>query len=346
MATFLQATDFALRQGARIAWYGGHRWAGRLVAQKPTPKSGGRKSKGGSQTGRTLLADAAALLLADINNVRRGYYPPVDDGDGSFARQLSAAKLFLADIKSAQARRANGEMRTVSDNPDHGALPDYYLHNFHYQDGGYLTKASARIYDTQVETLFLGTANAMRRQALPAIVRYLGRRDQRRTRLVDIGCGTGRLLDQIKQAFPRLEVLGVDLSHAYLAQARAHLRPRRNVSLAMAPGECLPLADASCEIAVSSYVFHELPASIRRAVAGEIGRILVPGGLFVFVDSLQTGDRPGYDTMLEGFDQGFHEPYYRDYLKDDLKAVFADAGLECRQVNLAFLAKIMDFRKT
>ncbi|MHA1523353.1 MAG: class I SAM-dependent methyltransferase, partial [Alphaproteobacteria bacterium] len=84
---------------------------------------------------------------------------------------------------------------------------------------------------------------------------------------------------------------------------------------------------------------------IRRAVALEIGRVLVPGGLFVFIDSLQTGDRPVFDKMLEGFDQGFHEPYYRDYLADDLQAVFGKAGLDCTQAKPAFLAKVMVCQK-
>ncbi|MHA1522950.1 MAG: class I SAM-dependent methyltransferase, partial [Alphaproteobacteria bacterium] len=299
MATFVQTAGFALRQGARVAWYGGHRWAGRMVATKEgAAKSAGGSAKTKSKIGRALLADAAGLLLADIANVRRGFYPPADDGDGPFARRLNLAAKFLGDINAAQARRAGGETRKVKENPEHRALPDYYLHNFHFQDGGYLSQASARIYDTQVETLFLGTANAMRRQALPAIAKYLATHDQRRARLVDIGCGTGRLLDQIGQAFPRLGMVGVDLSHTYLAQARAQLSARPIVSMVMAAGEGLPLGDASCDIAVSSFLFHELPAPIRRAVALEIGRVLVPGGLFVFIDSLQTGDRPVFDKML------------------------------------------------
>ena len=48
-------------------------------------------------------------------------------------------------------------------------------------------------------------------------------------------------------------------------------------------------------------------------MTAEIARVLKPGGLFVFLDSLQMGDKPGWDGLLEGFPHRFHEPYYRHY---------------------------------
>ncbi|HAE93237.1 MAG TPA: class I SAM-dependent methyltransferase, partial [Hyphomonas atlantica] len=51
--------------------------------------------------------------------------------------------------------------------------------NFHYQSGGWFTEDSADLYDTQVEALFTGTADAMRRAALAEISRELRGRDQR-----------------------------------------------------------------------------------------------------------------------------------------------------------------------
>ena len=45
-------------------------------------------------------------------------------------------------------------------------MPEYYAQDFHFQTGGYLTEDSARLYDVQVETLFMGAAGPMRRTAL------------------------------------------------------------------------------------------------------------------------------------------------------------------------------------
>ena len=82
----------------------------------------------------------------------------------------------------------------------------------------------ARRYDTQVEVLLHGTANATRRQVLPALRENLFGRDQRQLRFLDIGCGTGRLLDFFKQTWPRLPSLGLDMSEAYLAEAKTHAK--------------------------------------------------------------------------------------------------------------------------
>ncbi|MFZ3336542.1 MAG: methyltransferase domain-containing protein, partial [Xanthobacteraceae bacterium] len=92
----------------------------------------------------------------------------------------------------------------------HGKRPRYYLQNFHFQTGGWMTDDSASRYDTQVEVLFNGTANATRRQALPQLHEVFAGRDQRKLRLLDIGCGTGRFLDCLKQTWPRLPALGYE----------------------------------------------------------------------------------------------------------------------------------------
>jgi ubiquinone/menaquinone biosynthesis C-methylase UbiE len=222
-----------------------------------------------------------------------------------------------------------------------GSLPAYFVQNFHYQTGGYLTRDSARLYDTQVEVLFSGTANAMRRQCLPPIAAWLKGRDQRRIRLVDIACGTGRLLRFVKQAFPRIMASGLDLSAAYLEEAERHLMPYRDVALITGNAERLPYADRSVDLLTCVYLFHEVPPKVRRTIAGEFARVLKPGGRLVFMDSLQRGDRADFDGMLEAFPLNFHEPYYASYLKEDLPSLFGEKGLLTAQAEPVFLSKLM-----
>jgi SAM-dependent methyltransferase len=93
----------------------------------------------------------------------------------------------------------------------------------------------------------------------------------------------------------------------------------------------------------SIFMFHELPPKVRLIIFHEFARVLKPGGRLVVVDSLQIGDKPDYDGMLELFPQSYHEPYYSSYLNEDFRRIAADCGLaHIRDVN-AFVSKVMVF---
>ena len=113
--------------------------------------------------------------------------------------------------------------------------------------------------------LFKGTANAMRRQALPPLHEVFAGRDQRRLRLIDIGCGTGRFLDFVKQAWPRLPALGVDLSEAYVARGASGICDAGAGSISSSPtAEAFPVPDDSRDAVTSIFMLHELPPKVRR----------------------------------------------------------------------------------
>src|SRR5205085_3215514 len=224
-------------------------------------------------------------------------------------------------LPNIHRRRKEGNCKEVLNDDTRVRRPGYYLQNFHFQSGGWMTEDSARRYDTQVEVLFNGSANATRRQALVPLHEIFAGRDQRRLRLLDMGCGTARFLDFVKQAWPRLPVLGLDMSEAYLAEAKRHLKRWCWINFIVANGEAIPVKDASQDAVTSIFMFHELPPQVRRTVFHEVARILKPGGRFVIVDSLQLGDEPDYDGMLELFPQNYYEPYYPGYLKEDFGAI-------------------------
>ena len=54
-------------------------------------------------------------------------------------------------------------------------LPAYYRRNFHYQTDGYLSAHSAALYEHQVELLFRGGADPMRRMIIPPLRAHLQR---------------------------------------------------------------------------------------------------------------------------------------------------------------------------
>jgi ubiquinone/menaquinone biosynthesis C-methylase UbiE len=350
VSRFATRIAYGARQLPRVAWYLGHDLVMRRLSAAARRRAGGSRRPAARTDAPVpdrsrLYADMATLFRQDLANVEAGIYPLPADHDGSWPLLLARSRLFFADLPEVHRRREDRRHREVLSEATRGKRPSYYLQNFHFQSGGWMTPESAQRYDTQVEVLFKGAANAIRRQALPPLHEVFAGRDQRRLRLLDVGCGTGRLLDFVKQAWPRLPTLGIDMSEAYVAEARRHLRRWCWTDLVVANGEAVPLASESQDAVTSVFMLHELPPKARRAVFRECARVLKPGGRLVVVDSLQIGDEPDYDGMLELFPQNFHEPYYRGYIKEDFGALARACGLAHVGAANAFVSKVMVFDK-
>jgi ubiquinone/menaquinone biosynthesis C-methylase UbiE len=341
---------YVASQLPRLAWYAGHEIVLRRLAAEERRRSGNDirppvRSSVPAPNQRRIYADMLALLRQDIANVEAGIYPLPHDHDGSLLTRLYRSRLFFDDLPEIHRRRERKGVREVVNEKNQGRRPDYYLQNFHFQSGGWMTDASADRYDTQVEVLFKGTANAMRRQVLPQLFEVFTGHDQRTLRLIDLGCGTGRSLDLVKQAWPRLPSLGLDLSEAYIRHARRHLKRWSRLDLVVANAEAIPAPDNSVDAVTSIFMIHELPPPVRRIVIKECERVLKPGGRLILLDSLQTGDEPAYDGLLERFPQNYHEPYYRSYVDEDFPAIAQQCGLTHRRNVRTFVSKVMVFDK-
>jgi ubiquinone/menaquinone biosynthesis C-methylase UbiE len=258
---------------------------------------------------------------------------------------IHRSRLFFEDLPNIHRRRERRAYNEVLSSATRGKRPSYYLQNFHFQSGGWMTDDSAERYDTQVEVLLNGAANAIRRQALPQLHEAFAGRDQRKLRLLDIGCGTGRFLDFVKQTWPRLQTIGLDMSEAYLKYAQRHLKRWTRTGLVAGKAEAIPLPDNSQDAVTNTFLFHELPPKVRRITIRECARVLKPGGRLVILDSLQRGDHPDYDGLLELFPQNYHEPYYSSYITEDVAALAEDCDLKPVRNVKAFVSKVMVFDK-
>ena len=331
----------------RFGWYSSINWLAQLVAARA---QGEQALVSRRHVHHEHAAPSREELLADLRNLFRADCVLVRDGlavaDAAQAAHglldhMARLRAMFADLGDAAHRRSEGDAATIKDLADVSGYPDYFVQDFHFQKGGYLAEGSARLYDVQVETLFYGAAAAMRRMAMRPIAKVVSGRDQRNVALLDVACGTGRLLREIRLQYPAMRLTGLDLSPAYLREAERHLSGLRRVELIAANAEEIPLRSGSQDIVTTVFLFHELPGEVRRRVAREMARVLKPGGWLVFIDSIQMGDRPGWDGLLEAFPQRYHEPYYRQYAIDDLDGIFTDAGLRAQATATAFLAKMM-----
>ena len=207
----------------------------------------------------------------------------------------------------------------------------------------FVESPSLRLLDIGNLTLFgvLALLRGFIAPGLSLLARAWRDRDHRGLTVVDVACGSGAFLADLRGAFPRASITGLDLSLAYLNEARG----RSGAAVVQAAAERLPFADNSLDALTCVYLFHELPPSVRPRVAAEMARVLKPDGVLAFADSVQKTDEPELARLLEAFPAFFHEPYYDSYQDEDLEGLFAAAGLRAEGRDKAFLTKALLLRK-
>ncbi len=195
-------------------------------------------------------------------------------------------------------------------------FPDYYQRNFHHQTDGYMTEKSAQFYEHQVELLFRGLADPMRRRLLKPMVNKLKRR--KRPHILELACGTGTFTKQILATFPNAKVTAIDLSPAYIKFAKRRFIENSNVDFLVADAEKLPFKANSFDAVVSVFLHHELPQKVRQKVIDESLRVARKNAFWGLVDSIQLGDDSQLDWAIQEFPKNFHEPFFPNYIKNGL----------------------------
>ncbi len=284
------------------------------------------------------------LLRDDLANVEAGYYPRSLLLGFPYREYLKNAPKLLADIPRTVLRKKRRDHEDLPRGIDLSRYPTYYRRNFHWQTGGYFTMDSAIRYDVGVELLFLGTADVMRRMAIPPVSRLVAQRGTD-LRVLDVACGTGGYLRLLGGALPELDYTGLDLSDAYLAYARERCRGIARLNLVQGNAEEMPFRDGWFDVVTSVYLFHELPRNVRRNAMREMFRVLAPGGLLVIEDSAQLSDSGELARVLANFSNDFHEPYYKGYVRDDLAEALEEVGFDVEESEPHLVAKVVVARK-
>lgn len=132
--------------------------------------------------------------------------------------------------------------------------------------------------------------------------------------IVDVGCSTGHLLEDLDRAHPSATLVGVDLVASGLRKAHTAVPHAR---LLRADACALPLADSSADAIVSANLLEHVPDD--RQALREMARVLRPGAHAAVVVPAGPRTYDYYDRFLG------HE---RRYARGELPAKARAAGLE------------------
>jgi ubiquinone/menaquinone biosynthesis C-methylase UbiE len=293
------------------------------------------------------------LLRQDLRNVRAGRYPAALLSVSSVWSAIARLpRLFLEYLRSVPKRRSldtrvpaldalrpaleaalwelgvrDPEARRHAFDSLERNWPSYGL-TFHWQAGGYLSRASARLYEATVEMSLAGVVDVMRRASLPPLLEALAGRTA--PKVIDLTAGTGRFLHLVRTAKPGARLWANDLSPFYLCEAKALLPPETTLISGDAANVSLP--DRSFDAVVVSYSLHEMPREQRAAVLREACRLVAADGVVLAYDSIQHHSADPlagqlFSATKQLFEDLSHEPFFDAWAREPLVDEMRAAGL-------------------
>jgi SAM-dependent methyltransferase len=154
------------------------------------------------------------------------------------------------------------------------------------------------------------------------------------SRALDLGCGRGGLVEQLEH--PLAQMVGVDPDVTSLREHRLAGR----LPLSAALSDALPFQETCFDLVFASWVLEHL-AEPEKTLA-EIGRVLRPGGVFVFITPNKRHPLIGLNNLINRFsnlqsklvDFFYARPssdtfpaFYRANTRDDIRKLAAEAGM-------------------
>ncbi len=101
--------------------------------------------------------------------------------------------------------------------------------------------------------------------------------------VLDLGCGTGKLMNRLADKFPTMKAIGLDLAPKMLVEARARNKHRKRLIFVKGRAEALPFADEQFDAVFCTMSFLHYPHP--EQVFEQVSRVLARGGRFYLVDA-------------------------------------------------------------
>jgi SAM-dependent methyltransferase len=163
----------------------------------------------------------------------------------------------------------------------------------HHSSGLHRILDRPRIYDRLQR--FLGAERSRRR----VVDEFF--RPSRGAKLLDVGCGTGSLLDYLPED---IEYVGFDLNPAYIDAARERYGARAKFFCVRVGSEGDVIADSDFDCVIATSLLHHLTDDEARHVLRSARRFLRPGGVFFSSDNVLHENQSPIARFLISLDRG------------------------------------------
>jgi ubiquinone/menaquinone biosynthesis C-methylase UbiE len=142
--------------------------------------------------------------------------------------------------------------------------------------------AKARVFDRWAPTYDELFTSVFYQAVHQRLLTYVQLAEDQPQSVLDMGCGTGKLLNRLAAHFPALQGTGLDLSTQMLRQARRQNQHRPRLIFVQGTSQAMPFTQNQFQAAFSTISFLHYPQP--QPVFQELRRILHPQGRFYLVD--------------------------------------------------------------
>ncbi|MCB2106651.1 MAG: class I SAM-dependent methyltransferase [Rhodobacteraceae bacterium] len=212
--------------------------------------------------------------------------------------------------------------------------PEHVKHEIHMQPGGYVGDPFAgHLYyyltmNFQEGRDFQDERHIARAAAVPLPA------DGKVKRVLELGCGTGRMTMALKNRFPDAEVWGVEVGAPLIRYGHMRAVDRGiDVNFRHGLAEDTKFPDGHFDIVTSYILHHEAPAEISRQIFKEAYRVLRPGGLYFPIDLMTGSSRKRTASATARYSEWIqyrwnHEAFWIEYFDMNMPKEMSAAGFE------------------
>jgi ubiquinone/menaquinone biosynthesis C-methylase UbiE len=157
-------------------------------------------------------------------------------------------------------------------------------------------------------------------------------------KVLDVACGTGRMVPEIFKGNPNVEYTGLDTSNAmtaFLKHRAKILDKEKQIKLIIGDATKLPFKDNTFDVAFTYHLTWHLPKEEQIKMIKELERVTKKGGYFVF-DILNS------NFVYEKFKSKNLEGIYK-INPDDVKKIISSQDIKIEKLNDAIITNPLKY---